>query len=188
MIKFQGRSMLKQYLPQKPVKRGIKVWVLADAMNGYFCRFEVYCGKKGSNVEKGLATRVVKDLTNDFQGKHHHIFFDNFFTSLELIQDLKEVGIYACGTARKNRRGFPDQLQNPKLNDRYVIQYIAKQALAKNTIICAHTYVHSPTQNKHCITHTHTHSLIHLYSAEENHWQCKWETLAPHHGWIVRRW
>ena len=34
MIKFQGRSPLKQYLPNKPVKRGIKVWVLADIFVG----------------------------------------------------------------------------------------------------------------------------------------------------------
>ena len=39
MLKFQGRSSLKQYLPLKPVKRGIKVWVLADSTNGYFCRY-----------------------------------------------------------------------------------------------------------------------------------------------------
>ena len=36
MIKFQGRSSLKQYNPMKPVKHGIKVWVLADSHNGYF--------------------------------------------------------------------------------------------------------------------------------------------------------
>ena len=30
MIKFQGRSSLKQYMPKKPIKRGIKVWVLGD--------------------------------------------------------------------------------------------------------------------------------------------------------------
>ena len=34
MIPFQGRSSLKQYLPKKPVKRGIKVWCLADSSNG----------------------------------------------------------------------------------------------------------------------------------------------------------
>ena len=27
MIAFKGRSSLKQYIPQKPVKRGIKCWV-----------------------------------------------------------------------------------------------------------------------------------------------------------------
>ena len=36
MIKFQGRTSLKQYMPMKPIKRGIKVWVLADSSNGYF--------------------------------------------------------------------------------------------------------------------------------------------------------
>ena len=36
MIKFQGQSSLKQYMPLKPTKRGIKVWVLGDSHNGYF--------------------------------------------------------------------------------------------------------------------------------------------------------
>ena len=35
MIPFKGRSSMKQYLPMKPVKRGFKVWVMADATNGY---------------------------------------------------------------------------------------------------------------------------------------------------------
>ena len=39
MIKFTGRSSVKQYMPMKPIKCGIKVWVLADSHNGYFCDF-----------------------------------------------------------------------------------------------------------------------------------------------------
>ncbi len=46
MIKFQGRSSLKQYMPKKPIKRGMKVWVLGDSSNGYFCRLDIYTGKK----------------------------------------------------------------------------------------------------------------------------------------------
>ena len=45
MIKFQGRSSLKQYMPAKPIKHGIKVWVLEDGSNGYFSRFEGYTGR-----------------------------------------------------------------------------------------------------------------------------------------------
>ena len=45
MIKFQGRSSLKQYMPVKPIERGIKMWVLGDSSNGYFSRFEVYTGR-----------------------------------------------------------------------------------------------------------------------------------------------
>ena len=63
MIKFQGRSSLKQYMSLKPMKWGIKVWVLADSHNGYFSRFEVYTGKKGNTDEKNLGMRVVKTLT-----------------------------------------------------------------------------------------------------------------------------
>ena len=41
MIRFKGRSTLKQYMPKKPIKRGIKVWALSDAVNGYMSEFEV---------------------------------------------------------------------------------------------------------------------------------------------------
>ena len=104
MIKFQGRSSLKQYMPLKPTKRGIKVWVAADSTNGYFSRFEVYTGKKKNTIEHGLGPRVVKTLTSDLKGKHHHVYFDNYFTSLKLLEDLEKDDIHACGTARRDRK------------------------------------------------------------------------------------
>ena len=39
MVKFKGRSALKQYVPKKPTKRGFKMWVRADAINRYVCDF-----------------------------------------------------------------------------------------------------------------------------------------------------
>ena len=98
MIKFTGRSRLKQYLPMKPVNRGIKVWALADSHNGYFHKFQVYTGKEGGS-EKQLGHRVVTDLTKHLKGKGHHVCFDNFFTSQQLLCDLTEDNISACGTA-----------------------------------------------------------------------------------------
>ena len=53
--------------------------------------------------------RVVKDLTQHLKGKSHHVFFDNF-TSEQLLRDLAQDGIYACGTTRKDRKGFPSAL------------------------------------------------------------------------------
>ena len=49
----------------KPVKRGFKVWVMADAINGYFCTFAVYVGRPadGRGAEVGLGKRVVLPLT-----------------------------------------------------------------------------------------------------------------------------
>ena len=118
MIKFQGRSSMKQYMPLKPVKRGIKVWVLADSNNGYFCKFRVYTGKGDCDNDKTLGESVVLNLTSELKDKHHHIYFDNFFTSPNLLLKLHEDGLYACGTARKDRRGFPSDLKSIKLKER----------------------------------------------------------------------
>jgi len=120
MIKFQGRSSFKQYMPKKPTKRGIKVWVLADSTNGYFSRLQIYTGKKGNKPEQNLGSRVVKELTSDFQHRWHHVFFDNFFTSKQLLCDLEAVGLYGCGTARKDRKHFPSHLKQAKLHSRCV--------------------------------------------------------------------
>ena len=35
MVKYKGRSSLKQYMPLKPIKRGFKIWCLCDAKGGY---------------------------------------------------------------------------------------------------------------------------------------------------------
>ena len=35
MIAFRGRLSFRQYLPAKPTKYGIKVWVREDSTNGF---------------------------------------------------------------------------------------------------------------------------------------------------------
>ena len=69
MIPFKGRSSMKQYMPKKPIKRGFKVWTLADAHNGYVSDIQVYTGRKGTTAEKGLGARVVKDLCSHLQSR-----------------------------------------------------------------------------------------------------------------------
>ena len=72
MIPFKGRSTLKQYMPMKPIKRGIKVWAMSDAHNGYVSELEVYTGKKGNTVEKNLGANVVKTLAKPYIPTHIH--------------------------------------------------------------------------------------------------------------------
>ena len=142
MIKFTGRSTLKQVMPMKPVKRDIKVWALADSHNGYFPKFQVFTGKEGSG-EKQLDQRVVKDLTQHFKGRNHHVFFDIFFTSEKLLRDLAEDDIYTCGTARKDRRGFPPALKTAKLKNRYGMHMCVQVCMCMHACIdvCVPSYV-----------------------------------------------
>lgn len=66
LVKFNGRLSFKQYMPVKPDKFGIKVWLLADADTYYVPRFQVYLGKNRTNSElfqrKGLGYYVVWTL------------------------------------------------------------------------------------------------------------------------------
>ena len=108
MIPFKGRLGMKQYMPQKPVKRGIKVWECTDSSNGYVCDMTVYTGKeRDTNPEQGLGYRVMHNLTRRFVGKNHHVFVDNFFSSISLAENLLCDQIYLCGTVRSNRQGIP---------------------------------------------------------------------------------
>ena len=104
---YKGRSSLKQYMPKKPVRRGLKVWMRADGITGYVSQFQVHVGQEVSS-ETGLGARVVKDLTSTLVD---HIFCDNFFTSVNLFHQLHSNGIYATGTIRADRHGFPEALK-----------------------------------------------------------------------------
>ena len=113
MVPFKGRSSMKQYMPMKPVKRGFKMWVLADALNGYFCDVDPYvgaCGDSSASSGLGLGERVVLKLVGPVQDKHHQVYCDNYFTSVPLFSTLLDRGTYACGTIRSNRKYFPKEM------------------------------------------------------------------------------
>lgn len=85
MILFKGRNVMKQYCPMKPIKRGYKIWCLAD-QHGYIKKFSIYQGKDEALEEKfagfGLGERVVLSMTENEWGKNKIIYFDNYFTSV----------------------------------------------------------------------------------------------------------
>ena len=103
---------MKQYMPMKPVKRGIKVWVRADAVTGYICDFEIYVGKASDNSQSAAE---VLQLTECLRGKNYHIYADNYFTTTRLLGTLRTHGLYGCGTTRSTRRGFPETLKSVSL-------------------------------------------------------------------------
>uniref|UniRef100_A0AAV2LXE3 PiggyBac transposable element-derived protein domain-containing protein n=1 Tax=Knipowitschia caucasica TaxID=637954 RepID=A0AAV2LXE3_KNICA len=92
MIKFRGRLSFSQYLPMKPTKWGIMVWVMAESSTGYVTNVQVYCGREGK-YKKGLAHRVVMDLARPYYGSYLSIYIDNFYTGVELLEDMKSHGV-----------------------------------------------------------------------------------------------
>lgn len=107
MVPHKGHLSFKQYIKNKPIRWGIKLWVLCKAKTGYVFNFQVYLSKEDGHVEQHLAHRVVKHLILTIENKFHHLYMDNFYCDPHLFLELERKQVLACGTIRANRKGFP---------------------------------------------------------------------------------
>ncbi|XP_050551667.1 piggyBac transposable element-derived protein 4-like [Spodoptera frugiperda] len=110
MVKFKGHNIMRQYMQNKPIKRGFKMWCRADSSTGYLFQFDLYTGKKNAGPEIGLGESVVLDLTQALVGLGCEIYFDNFFNSPMLQYKLAKQNLKACGTVRTQRKNNPKNL------------------------------------------------------------------------------
>ena len=114
-----------QYMPKKPCKFGVKVWVLAEAKTGYVLGFQIYTGASLTTEEyasKGVSYRVVMDLMEPYQGKGHKLFMDNFYTSPILVYDLHKKGTFSTGTMCTNHKHFPIELKVDKKANKNILE------------------------------------------------------------------
>ena len=109
MIGTKARLGFIQYLPKKPTKWGVKVWVCAEADTGYVYKFEIYTGKSDLS-SNGLAYDVVMRLMEGLLYSGRTLYCDNFYTSPNLFADLYSCDTYATGTCHTNRKEFPSEL------------------------------------------------------------------------------
>ncbi|XP_067138764.1 piggyBac transposable element-derived protein 4-like [Centruroides vittatus] len=113
MTKFKGRSSLKQYMPLKPIKRGIKLWLRCDSDSGYTYDINVYSGKDSPVADKSvtLGERVVKSLAATIKVPDVVLCFDRFFTGVNLLETINFPAIGTIMANRKNVPGMPDKLK-----------------------------------------------------------------------------
>ena len=81
-------------MKSKPIKFGYKIWSLCGN-DEYPCHLDVYCGKtEGPGNEFRLGGKVVPEMVdvlkdmNDNDISNCEFFFDNYFTSYELMEKL----------------------------------------------------------------------------------------------------
>ena len=114
MIPFRGRLSFKQYHRDKPIKWGMKVWMLADSKTGYNYSFDMYvgCDEDLEDLQRiGKVSVVVLKLAKGLYGQGYHLYFDRFYTSPHLLHWLRLVDLSGCGTVMTNRIGFPKDLK-----------------------------------------------------------------------------
>lgn len=108
MIKFQGRSSLVYSRQAKPISMGMKMWALCTS-KGFLLSFTL---SNGPGKDQ-LIHEVVMTLCQQIKGMWYVVYMDNLFSSVFTFLQLLELGVYACGTARKNR-GVDEEMEMGK--------------------------------------------------------------------------
>ena len=112
MIPYYGRHPTKQFIRGKPIRWGYKAWAACSPL-GYVFALDLYQGKcqasnqTGNANEFGLGGKVILNFLDnieaEYPGRKFSIYFDNFFTSIRILEELKKRGHGATGTVRINR-------------------------------------------------------------------------------------
>ena len=123
---FKGRVRFKCYNKNKPNKFHIKMYMVSEADSGYVSGFEVYTGKGTHDIsddcqtqeESTRTTRIVLGLLQSLNqlDRGFHVYFDNYYNSPELIQELYKRKTHGCGTVRSNRKNLPKAVTEANLS------------------------------------------------------------------------
>lgn len=116
LLAFRGRCRFKMYMPKKPAKYGIKIQCLTDARSGYLLNAYIYLGKdsdglnlSAENQRLKKPTQAVLRLISPIEGSNRNITTDNWYTSIELLEQMKKKKLTVVGTLRKNQREIPPE-------------------------------------------------------------------------------
>ena len=118
MIPTKNALSFRQYIKDKPIRWGMKTFLVCDSDNGYICNAEVYTGthKDANKIENlGITGNLVVRLLHPFNGQNYRVFCDRYYSGIELVQHLyQQCQIGYVGTIQTNRTGFPKDMKRKK--------------------------------------------------------------------------
>ena len=106
----------RQFMRDKPVRFGLKLWCLASSKSRYVYNLNVFLGKGTGKGPNGLGYTVCTEFLKPFYHRGHILVCDNFFSSPRLFHDLLVAGTWACGTVRSDRWCLPRNLKQEQDN------------------------------------------------------------------------
>ena len=108
LLEYHGRVQFRQYIASKPGKFGIKIFWLCCAESFYVLTGVVYIGCGTVRPGEGVTAKALTlHLMQPFIGTGRNLTGDNWFTSLELVNELRNGNTSYIGTVRHNSRGLP---------------------------------------------------------------------------------
>lgn len=95
-VAFRGRIIFRQYNKSKRHKYGMKLFKLCSSP-GYTCKLQLYAGKN-DEVVNTTPTNVVLSLCDDILNLGHTVATDNWYTNLDLANQLLDRNTHLIGT------------------------------------------------------------------------------------------
>lgn len=123
LLKFRGRCPFRVFMKSKPGKYGIVVRSVADADTRYFWKLWPYTGvpEDAENAAPGVVIDTVPELIHhlveEVKGSGRNVTMDRYFTSVPVLEELREDRLTAVGTLNPTRRFLPKQLTDPRGRD-----------------------------------------------------------------------
>jgi hypothetical protein len=114
LMLWKGRLAMKQYIPLKRARFGLKSYELCECGSGYIWNSIVHTGPNLELDESNdmlTSSRIVLTLTKELLGKGYTLYMDNWYSSPALYRQLRSNQTDALGTVRLNRKHMPVQLK-----------------------------------------------------------------------------
>ena len=77
--------------------------------------YDVYLGRVKEPMSNGVGHHVISKMAARFWDKGHHLYYDNFFSSVKLASELLGEKTYTCSTINVNRDGWPADLRKAQM-------------------------------------------------------------------------
>lgn len=128
----KDRNNLKIYYPKKPHKWGYKIYVLS-VVSGFAYKIEPETGPENvvppNEPDLGASSNIITRLSQEIpRNQNYRLYFDNYFTSLPLLEYLSKNGILSLGTIRRNKIPYCKLLTDKDMSKKdrgYSVEYVA---------------------------------------------------------------
>jgi hypothetical protein len=115
LLLYKGKLGMKQYIPMKRSRFGIKLYQLCESGTGYIWNSMVHTGPDmilENSLDNLTSSRIVLTLAKKLLEKGYTIYMDNWYTSPALFRELVSKKTNAVGTVRTGRKNMPAELKN----------------------------------------------------------------------------
>ncbi|XP_015375053.1 PREDICTED: piggyBac transposable element-derived protein 4-like [Diuraphis noxia] len=188
MVLWRGRLVFRQYIQNKCLKYGIKLYMLTEP-DGLVIKFAVYTGVFDDMEGQGNASIVVLYLMSEKLENGHSLYMDNFYNSFDLATLLIQKNTYCTGTLRLNRKNTLVEVKKDetiarysngvvigKRRDKREVAYISTE-FKNNLVVSTNTRGHNQTKPEPIVNYSKFMSGIDRQDQMQSYYPCIRKTI-----------